>query len=249
MQFVKPGWAAPGGVLARKVQAFTTARTGGASTGAFDSLNFGDHVGDSADAVTENRQRLVAEADLASEPRWLSQVHGNTVVRCDDWAPGIEADAIVCTTPDVPIGILTADCLPILLAASTGDEVAAIHAGWRGLAAGIIERTVEAMQTRPGAVLAWIGPGISQAHYEVDETVRDAFVTRDHLATNCFAPNASGRWQADLKTLAIIALRAQGVRRVTDAGLCSFALADRFFSHRRQAPTGRMASIISIRAS
>lgn len=249
MQFVKPGWAAPGGLLARQVQAFTTARHGGFSKDGYASMNLGDHVGDDEPCVLDNRRVLVEEAELPREPLWLTQVHGDRVIHQSDWHPGIEADAIICDAPETPVAILTADCLPILLANRRGDEVAAIHAGWRGLAAGIIANTIAAMTTDANDLVAWIGPGISQANYEVDEAVRDAFVIRDHLATNCFAPNDNDRWQADLKMLAVIALRAIGVRRVTDSGLCSFALGDRFFSHRREAPTGRMASVIQIHAT
>ncbi|MEM6817315.1 MAG: peptidoglycan editing factor PgeF [Pseudomonadota bacterium] len=246
MQLIKPGWAAPGGLLARRVQAFTTSREGGVSEGRYASMNLGDHVGDDPAAVSENREQLIHDAGLPASPLWLNQVHGNHVIADGQWMPGVEADAIISKRQDVTLAILTADCMPILLASAAGDEIAAIHAGWRGLAARIIQNTVAAMSTPASAVVAWIGPAISQAHYEVDDAVREAFITEDHLATNCFAPNERGRWQADLKSLAVIALRSVGVRRITDAGLCSFALDDRFFSHRRSAPTGRMASLIRL---
>ncbi|MEL7024351.1 MAG: peptidoglycan editing factor PgeF [Pseudomonadota bacterium] len=246
MQLVKPGWVAPGGLLARKVDAFTTARTGGVSADAYASLNLGDHVGDDGHCVARNRELLRAGADIGQPLLWLQQVHGTKVIHADDWTEGVEADAIVSDTPGQPLVIMTADCLPILLASRRGDEVAAVHAGWRGLADGLVANTVAAMKTAASDVVAWIGPSISQLHYEVDETVRDAFVAKDHRATNCFLPNERGRWFADLKTLAVISLRLAGVRRVTDANLCSYQLADRFFSHRREAPCGRMASVIQI---
>ncbi|MEO1582230.1 MAG: peptidoglycan editing factor PgeF [Pseudomonadota bacterium] len=246
MQLIKPGWAAPGGLLARRVQAFTTSRAGGVSEGPYASMNLGDHVGDAPAAVTENREQLVHDAKLPAPPLWLNQVHGNHVIHDSQWLPGIEADAIISKRADVALAVLTADCLPVLLASTEGDEIGAIHAGWRGLAGNIIQNTVAAMSTPASALVVWIGPGISQVHYEVDDAVREAFITEDHLATNCFAPNERGRWQADLKSLAVIALRSVGVRRITDAGLCSFALDDRFFSHRRSAPTGRMASLIRL---
>ncbi|MEL7312784.1 MAG: peptidoglycan editing factor PgeF [Pseudomonadota bacterium] len=246
MQLVKPGWAAPGGLLARKVTAFTTARTGGVSAGEYASLNLGNHVGDAPDLVDRNRALLTDQAEITRPLLWLEQVHGTQVIHADDWKPGVEADAIVSDKPQQPLVIMTADCLPILLASRQGSEVAAIHAGWRGLADGVVANTVAMLQTPPQDLVAWIGPSISQPNYEVDETVRDAFVANDHRATNCFLPNARGRWFADLKTLAVIALRSASVRRVTDANLCTYQLADRFFSHRREAPCGRMASVIQI---
>ena len=246
MHFVMPGWAARGGVLSGRVQAFCTARVGGVSAGAYHSLNLGAHVDDDADAVSENRARVVQEAGISGQPLWLRQVHGSTVIHADDWYPDIEADAIVATRSGPALAILTADCLPVLLASQDGAAVAAAHAGWRGLADGVLGATVAALGVPPRDILAWIGPAISQAHYEVGDEVRERFVGQDHLATNCFVPNARERWQADLKALAMIALRAAGVRRITDAGLCTYALEDQFFSYRRSAPCGRMASVIRV---
>ena len=243
-EIIAPAWSVTGGPLVDRVGAASTTRVGGVSAAPFDTLNLGDHVGDDPDAVAENRQRLAAMLSLPSAPLWLNQVHGTRVVEADDWQPGIEADALVARAPGQVAAVLTADCLPVLLAADDGRVVAAAHAGWRGLAAGVLGETVRAMAVPPRRLLAWIGPAISQAAYEVDAPVRDAFVGRDHLATNCFAPNDAGRWQADLKLLAVIALQRAGVQRVDDVGRCTHGEPGAFFSHRRAAPCGRMASLI-----
>ena len=241
---IAPAWACAGGALAGRVGAASTTRDGGVSAAPYDTLNLGDHVGDDPDAVAENRRRLAAMLALPSAPLWLNQVHGTRVVEADDWRPGVEADALVARAPGQVAAVLTADCLPVLFAADDGSVVAAAHAGWRGLAAGVLVATVRAMAVPPGRLLAWIGPAISQPAYEVDAPVRDAFVGVDHLATNCFAPNDAGRWQADLKGLALIALQRAGVHQVDDAGRCTHGEPRAFFSHRRSAPSGRTASLI-----
>ncbi|MEL7297528.1 MAG: peptidoglycan editing factor PgeF [Pseudomonadota bacterium] len=247
MRVVVPPWGQPGGRLFGQVAALSTERTGGASLSPYDGLNLGDHVGDKPSAVAENRTLLMTEAALPADPLWLTQVHGSDVLDARDWQTGVQADGAVTRDKDRPLAIMTADCLPILLAATDASVVGAVHAGWRGLLDGVIVNTVAAMDHTPGKVMAWIGPGISQAAFEVGDDVRDAFVAADHVATNCFVPNDNGRWQADLKMLALLELRNCGVQRVTDSGLCTYGDATRFFSHRRSAPCGRMASLIWIR--
>lgn len=239
-----PPWIAPGGPLAGRIGAASTTRAGGMSEPPFDALNLGDHVGDDPAAVAENRSRLADLLALPGPPLWLRQVHGARVVEAADWHAGVEADALVAREPGQCAAILTADCLPVLLAADDGSVVAAAHAGWRGLAAGVLGHTVAAMAHPRDRILAWIGPAISQDHYEVGDEVREPFVAADHLATNCFAPNERGRWQADLKLLAVIGLRRAGVGRVSDAGRCTYAEPGAFFSHRREAPCGRTATLI-----
>lgn len=239
-----PPWIAPGGPLAGRVGAASTTRAGGVSAAPFDTLNLGDHVGDDAVSVAANRASLANMLVLPGPPLWLAQVHGARVIEANDWHEGVEADALVAREPGQCAAVLTADCLPVLLAADDGSVVAAAHAGWRGLAAGVLGNTVAAMAHPRDRILAWVGPAISQARYEVGDEVREPFVAADHLATNCFAPNASGRWQADLKLLAVIALRRAGVSRVSDAGRCTHAEPEAFFSHRREAPCGRMATLI-----
>ncbi|MEL6447689.1 MAG: peptidoglycan editing factor PgeF [Pseudomonadota bacterium] len=242
--FPFPPWIGPGGPLEGQVGALSTTRAGGASAGDFAGLNLGDHVGDDADAVASNRSALERQFDLPASPLWLSQVHGADVIEASDWRPGVEADAIVVRKQGQCAAILTADCLPVLFAAEDGSVVAAAHAGWRGLAAGVLAHTVQAMAVPPADILAWIGPAISQPHYEVGDEVRLAFVEQDELCGHCFQANANGRWQADLKQLAAITLRRAGVWRVADTERCTFGEPDVFYSHRRSAPCGRTATLI-----
>ncbi|MEO6079084.1 MAG: peptidoglycan editing factor PgeF [Steroidobacteraceae bacterium] len=237
------------------VRALCTSRNGGASIAPWDSCNLGHHVGDAAHSVAENRRRLRASTSLPSEPRWLQQVHGNVVVDLDsiDVAGIPVADAAVSVVPGTICAVLAADCLPVLLAASDGSAVGAAHAGWRGLAAGVIESTVHALRQRIASgtqLLAFLGPAISVAHFEVGDEVRDAFLAVDVAAAAAFLPGASNRWQCDLYALARLRLAALGITTVAGGGLCTYAQPDRFFSHRRDvqhlglASTGRMASLI-----
>ncbi|MFK8054154.1 MAG: peptidoglycan editing factor PgeF [Woeseiaceae bacterium] len=246
MKLISPPWARPGGLLHQRIAAFSTTRAGGVSAPPYDSLNLGEHVGDDPASVAENRALLSVQTRLKEPVRWLHQVHGSVVVEASSAAEPVEADAIVCRQPGVPIAIMTADCIPVLLAADDGSVVAAVHAGWRSLSADILAKTITAMDTPAARLVAWIGPGIGVAAYEVGDEMRDAFVARNHTATNCFMPNERGRWQADLKMLTLLALRREGLARVTDCGRCTYTDADDFFSHRRAAPCGRMASVIWI---
>jgi hypothetical protein len=237
---------------------------GGVSAAPYASLNLGDHVGDSAAAVAENRRRLNAAAGLPAEPVWLAQVHGTRVVDLD--APAQEplgpADAAFTRRRGRVCAILTADCLPLLLAADSGDLVAAVHAGWRGLAGGVIEATVRALQIAPtlrtdaalGAapvlrvaperLIAWLGPAIGSKHFEVGAEVREALLKDDLGAEGAFVPNARGRFMADLGELVRRRLAALGVGRIYGGGECTFAHGDRYFSHRRDGVTGRQATLI-----
>jgi polyphenol oxidase len=270
--WVEPDWPAPGGV-----RALSTWRNGGASTARYASLNLGDHVGDAAASVAENRRRLAMAAGLPSQPVWLRQVHGTTVAdldAIDGGAAGLKAarpdaaaDPDPATGPDAATGhdaaaevgaadaaftrrrgqvcaILTADCLPILLAADSGSVVAAAHAGWRGLAGGVIEATVQALAVPPARLLAWLGPAIGPQHFEVGAEVREALLKGDLGAEAAFAANARGRFMADLGALARRRLAALGVSRIYGGGRCTFAEADRYFSHRRDGITGRQATLI-----
>lgn len=236
--WIRADWPAPDGIIAG-----STTRKGGASAEPFDSLNLGAHVGDESECVAENRRRFVAVCGLASEPDWLTQVHG-TGVRPAGTAEPVEADAAVASAPGATVAVLTADCLPILLCAESGDEIAAIHAGWRGLAAGIVAATVSRMATPPEQLLAWFGPAISQPAFEVGSEVRAAFIAVDAGAEDCFVANERGRWQADLYALAGRRLRAAGVHAVYGGGFCTFGDRERFFSYRRDGQCGRMATFI-----
>jgi len=241
-EVLQPRWAAPAGVRA----AFTL-RAGGVSQGRYESLNLGSHVGDEVAAVAENRRRLCAALALPAAPCWLSQVHGTDVVELKAGPEAAQtpvADAAVTRERGVVAAVLVADCLPVLLASTAGDAVAVAHAGWRGLAAGVIEVAVAALAAPVGAVCAWLGPAISAAHFEVGEEVRSAFVAHDGQAAEAFLPNPRGRWQCDLARLARQRLAALGVTAVEGADACTYADPRRFYSYRRDGVTGRMAALI-----
>lgn len=241
-EILLPQWPAPAGVHA----AFTL-RAGGASQPPFDSFNIAAHVGDDPQAVAENRRRLHASLGLPAEPAWLEQVHGHRVVDLDRQtsldALG-PADAAVTRTPGRICAVQVADCLPVLLAAADGSVVGAAHAGWRGLASGVLEATARAMQTPAGHLLAWLGPAIGPAHFEVGEEVRAAFLRADSGASAAFTANARGRWQCDLPALARRRLAALGVSAIHGGAWCTYAEAGRFFSYRRDGRCGRMAALI-----
>jgi polyphenol oxidase len=234
-------WPLPSGVRA----AFTT-RLGGVSAPPWDSFNLGGHVGDGADAVAANRARLASMLGLRAEPAWLSQVHGVEVADLDDQEASHEparADAVV-TRGTRPCVIMVADCLPVLFASADGRRIGAAHAGWRGLVAGVLERTVTALGVPPGELTAWLGPAISQRHFEVGTEVRDAFVAAQPDAAGFFEANARQRWQADLSGLARRRLEKLGLRSLHGGHWCTFADQPRFFSHRRDGRGGRMAALI-----
>jgi polyphenol oxidase len=247
--WLEPAWPAPTGV-----RALSTFRSGGASAAPYASLNLGGHVGDLAQAVAENRRRLKAAAGLPAEPAWLTQVHGTSVVDLDaaqdaaadlaDVGSVATADAAFTRRRGRVCAILTADCLPVLLAADSGDLVAAAHAGWRGLAGGVIEATVQALPVAPDQLMAWLGPAIGPQHFEVGAEVREAVLAGDPGADSAFATNARGRFMADLSALARRRLAALGIDRVYGGGQCTFADENRYFSHRRDGATGRQATLI-----
>ena len=246
VQILKPEWPAPPGVRA----AFAL-RSGGVSAPPFDSLNLGAHVGDEAAAVAGNRRRVRTQLRLPEEPAWMEQVHGIDVLDLDLLAQGaagngvITADAALTRRTGRICTVQVADCLPVLLAARDGSAVAAAHAGWRGLAAGVLEATVQALAVEPGQLIGWLGPGIGAAHFEVGEDVRRAFVTHDAAAAAAaFTSNQRGRWQCNLAALARARLAALGVAAVFGGEWCTYADAARFFSYRRDGRCGRMAALI-----
>jgi YfiH family protein len=240
----EPGGFAPDWPAVPRVRAWTSTRAGGVSRGAYASLNLAAHVGDRDEDVRENRRRVRAALRLPGEPCWLEQVHGAAVRDLDEPRSVPPADGAVSSRSGVVCAVLTADCLPVLLTDAGGRRVAAAHAGWRGLAAGILPAAVAAMRGPPAELLAWIGPGIGAGAYEVGDEVRTAFVTASPSAAGAFTRNASGRWQADLEWLARASLEAAGVTRIYGGGFCTYSDSGRFFSHRREAPCGRMASLI-----
>ncbi|MEM8817250.1 MAG: peptidoglycan editing factor PgeF [Pseudomonadota bacterium] len=240
--WIVPDWPAPPGVTA-----VCTTREGGVSRGPFASLNLAAHVDDDPAAVAANRQRLCDELGLERAPLWLNQVHGSAVVDAASPGEGIPtADASYTFAAGQACAVLTADCLPVLFAARDGSAVAAAHAGWRGLAAGVLEATLARLSLPADSVLAWLGPAISQAAFEVGDEVREAFVAADGAAAGAFLRNDAGRWQADLYALARLRLEAAGLTAVYGGGLCTHSDADRFFSYRRLPRCGRIASLIAI---
>ncbi len=236
--FLVPEWTAPA-----RVRAAVTMRAGGVSRGRFASNNLATHVGDLAQAVAENRRRLRARLALPCEPAWLTQVHGREVARLPGTSPA-SADAAVAFGSGAVCAVLVADCLPVLLAGRDGDRVGIAHAGWRGLAAGVVEATVAALGGDPARLVAWLGPCIGPAAFEVGPEVRESFVARDSGAQAHFRPGREGRFMADLPALARRRLALAGVSEVIASGLCTHADPVRFFSYRRDGATGRMAALI-----
>jgi YfiH family protein len=246
-------WGAPA-----IVRALSTVREGGLSGGPYGQvggapggLNLGDHVGDDPVAVAGNRARLASA--VPAEVRWLVQEHGTSVHDADEAdaaGAGVpRADAAVTTRPGVALAVLTADCLPVLLADTAGRAVGIAHAGWRGLAAGVLEATVRALRQRApdAAIVAWLGPAIGPDAFEVGDDVRDAFVGPDPVCAGAFvAGRIAGKWQADLFALATRRLAAAGVTDVAGGGVCTVADPRRFYSYRRDGRTGRMASLVWI---
>ena len=242
LDWIVPDWLAP-----RGVQALVTTRTGGISSGSLATMNLGGHVGDTDEALAENRRRL--RVFLPAEPRWLWQVHGTAVAVQNaqrDSIPEV-ADAAITRERGVVCAVLVADCLPVLFANRRGTAVGVAHAGWRGLAAGVLERTVAGFNSfgvRAGDLVAWLGPGIGPAAFEVDAEVRDAYLAHDRRADAHFARGAPGKWHADLYGLARQRLAEGGVRAVGGGGFCTRTDTTRFYSWRRDRACGRTAALV-----
>ena len=248
--WIVPEWPAPSTVCA-----ISTTRYGGVSLGPYASFNLGTHVHDDPVAVAENRHRLKVLAGLPADPLWLSQVHGIRVVDAAEAMPGVEADAAFTGQTQVVCAIQTADCLPVLFCDTGGKVVAAAHAGWRGLLAGVLENTIEAMTRRAvptDQIMAWLGPAIGPQAFEVGEEVRAAFLSREPAAESAFVPisqgesqeKSQGKYLADLFFLARKRLLAKGVSSVYGGEVCTVSDPARFFSHRRDRISGRQASLI-----
>ena len=242
LDLIRPDWPAPA-----RICAVATTRTGGVSAGRYAALNLGAHVQDDPAAVTRNRELLQSALGIATPPVWLNQVHGTTVVTARTAGPPPQADAAITVEPGVVCAILTADCLPVLFCNRAGTHVAAAHTGWRGLAAGILEATVATLGAAGApadSLLAWLGPAIGLRAYEVGPEVREAFLRADPGDAAAFVPNRPGHWLLDLYGAARARLHRAGVTAVTGGTHCTLTEADRFYSHRRDAQTGRQATLI-----
>jgi YfiH family protein len=237
--WIIPNWDAP-----QNIKALSTTRLGGFSEPPFDALNLGRHVGDQQQTVERNRQWLVAQAKMPSSPAWLNQTHSTDVVTLP-LEPGIivSADASVAHHSKQVCTVMTADCVPVIFCNTQGTQVAAAHAGWRGLLNGILENTASKLE---GTIIAWIGPSIRQQRFEVGPEVRAQFIESSSELESCFVPSKiQGKWMADLEQIVTLRLQKAGVHQVTSSGLCTYD-DDRFFSYRQNSNTGRQATVIWI---
>lgn len=240
---LRPRWPAPANVVA-----FATTRLGGCSAPPFDSLNLSAAVGDAAPALARNRALLAASAPALGRWQFLRQVHGAGVCRAPVAGPEPAADAVHSSTAGIACAVTTADCLPILICDEAGSEVLAIHAGWRGLAAGVIGAGVAAMHAPRERLMAWLGPRIGPTAYEVGAEVRAAWLAADPGNARFLEPARGGRWRADLAGAAAAALAGAGVGRCLDSGYCTYSQPALFFSHRRDGRTGRQVAVIGLAA-
>ncbi|MGP2426765.1 purine nucleoside phosphorylase YfiH [Yersinia sp. 2538 StPb PI] len=238
-QLILPDWPMPAGV-----KACSTTRHGGISESPYDSLNLGTHVGDVAASVTANRQRLVELAGLPQMPVWLEQVHGTRVLHLDGKAVAdVQADAAYSRVAGQVCAVMTADCLPVLFCSLAGDEVAAAHAGWRGLCAGVLEQTLAQFNAAPASIIAWLGPAIGPQQFEVGEEVKLAFINIDPASASAFVPSGT-KYLADIYLLAHLRLQAAGIHAIYGGNCCTVSEKQQFFSYRRDGITGRMASLV-----
>ena len=239
LDVIKPNWPAP-----PQVKAYTTTRHGGVSLSPYDSFNLADHVGDDAPAVASNRAILTATLNLPTEPIWLQQVHGIQAIAAQSTQFNCLADAAYTNQFGVICVVLTADCLPVLFCDRHGTAVAAAHAGWRGLADGILEATLQYFQVPAQDILVWLGPAIGPKVFEVGDEVRTAFIRRLPAAQAAFTPSHQGRWLANLYQLAHQRLGQQGITHIYGGDFCTYTDHQRFYSYRRDKITGRMANLI-----
>jgi len=240
-EFLVPDWSAPSAV-----KSLVTTRAGGASTSPFDHFNLATHVEDNMTDVQRNRSLLQAEAGLPAEPIWLQQVHGIQVVRAELAEQEHIADASTTAEADVVCTIMTADCLPVLFCNQSGTQVAAAHAGWRGLANGILETTRNTFECESVDIMAWLGPAIGPQAFEVGDDVRDIYLDADPALAAVFAPGKPGKWVLDIYAAARLRLAALGITNVSGGEYCTYTDQARFYSYRRDGQTGRMASLIWI---
>ncbi len=244
MKNIIPDWP-----CAQRVKSVISTRVGGISKGCYAGLNIATHVGDDPDAVSENRHRLLSASGIQEEPLWLEQLHGTRVVTVVEAHQGERADGSFAIGASGVCAVMTADCLPILLTDSEGTRVAAVHAGWRGLAAGVIEQGVHALAVPGSELLAFLGPAIGPAAFEVGSEVREQFCQQDVAAADAFEPLGSGKWLANIYELARQRLRALKINQVYGGTRCTYTESADFFSYRRDGQCGRMVSMIWIDGS
>jgi len=230
------------------VRALVTTRQGGVSQAPFDSFNPALHVHDDSTHVQQNRQRLQQYLTTRYQPQWLQQVHGSEVIAAKSDGIVPEADACFTSLPGLPCAVMTADCLPVFFCTRQGDQVAVAHAGWRGLAGGVLEATFDKFRVMPSDVLVWLGPAIGPQQFEVGADVRDAFMAFSESCAQAFTanPHRPGHWFADIYQLARSRLQLRGVEAVYGGDFCTYSDPKRFFSYRRDGITGRMANLIWI---
>ena len=244
MRWIKPDWPLP-----ENIQAISTTRQGGVSLPPYASLNFGLHVDDVEAHVLENRRYLCDSLSLPEEPFWLDQTHSTVVVDVDSNNCETVADASISRQLGKVCVVMTADCLPVLLSSKEGTVIAAAHAGWRGLNDGILEATISKMEVATQDLYAWLGPAIGSERFEVGTEVRRAFLANNFESEKAFKPGlVKGKWLADIYSLARIRLNALGVVNIYGGGFCTYTDKERFFSYRREKKTGRMASLIWMKA-
>ncbi len=248
MSAIKPDWPAPANVVA-----FSTTRKGGYSKGVYRGLNIAQHVGDDGAVVLQNRQLLNRELSAGTAVQWLTQEHGVNVVPAGDTAEAPVADASWTGESALACAVMTADCLPVLFCSENGEKVAAAHAGWRGLAGGVLEACAEAMEADAGGIMTWLGPAIGPNSFAVGGEVIEQFLStsapgQHNAVLQCFKAQSSrpGFYLADLYGLARIRLHSVGISKIYGGGLCTYADASRFYSYRRDGETGRMVTLIAI---
>ena len=237
--FLWPNWSVP-----ECVKACISTRLGGHSLPPYDGMNIALHVGDNKPNVIKNRLELKKRLNLPSEPAWLEQVHGNEVVVAEQSHFPCQADATISFEAGYICAVMVADCLPVLFCDQSATRVGAAHAGWRGLASGILENTVAALDCDPAQLSAFLGPAIGPDAYQVDDTVRNTFLAQNDQYALCFLPDNCGAWSANLYQLAQLKLQSIGVRNISGGLHCTYHDHKHFFSYRRETDTGRIAALI-----
>ncbi len=236
-----PDWPAP-----KHIKAFSTTRLNGFSQSPYDSFNLAYSVGDDIENVSLNREHLKKILNLPSDPLWLSQIHSTVIYKVDQETMPKNADGSFTTNQNKVCVVMTADCLPILLCDVSGTQIAAVHAGWRGLADGVVESALNCFNHSQEKIIAWIGPAIGPKYYEVGDDVRNKFLEINSDFNKAFQTHNQAKWLADMNLLARMRLQKAGVSAIFSENLCTFSDAERFYSYRRDGITGRMASLIWI---